>query len=536
MKNILLILFFLIASNLAAQNYFNHTFGDGVEPVNSGKVIETSDGFLVFGFKFTGLQEFYAKKLDIAGEEVFTKTLLIGDLWGWERPHNCLATSDGNYVLSINERVASGDFETVLFKIDDEADIIWTHRFTATENLSYDVIGQISELSDASLLITGAAAEIDTSGAYIGHSKALIIETDSMGEMEWMQIIEEPLFTPEDVERHLICYSHLEMPNGNILLACNSCELEEGAFTTCDYTTRVNLLIQLDPNTGEIIEENIIDDYWYLTGPLIIPIDEEHFLLSQIGPIDDDLDYMHSWVFGKYTYEGELVWEQYYPNDFDGPYFYPNRYPINILPVIREDGSFVALFKHTDGYLDEEGLYIIGTGSALAVFNPGGEWENTIVLAKDTTIASEDSMFDIERTSDGGYVLAGYTNPQSQVNSSKAWVVKMDSSFTQCAGYPCDSIVVGVANQDIQALLSQQQHLQLYPNPAQEMINIQWKEAAQNKAILRFRHLNGVLALKYPITDQKQLDISQLKAGLYVWELVQDQAVVQTGKIVVEMD
>lgn len=539
MRILISILLVSISMSLSAQNYFNRTFGEGDSSMNSGKIIETPDGFIIFGFTVEMDEKvFYAKKLNIEGEEVFTKNLLVGDVWGWERPHNCIATTDGNFVLSINERVESGDFETVLFKINSEADILWTRRFTVSNGISYDVIGQISETSDLGYLITGASNYIESDFNPIDDSKTLVIKTDNDGELEWMQLIEEPLFTEEDINRAYLCFSHLEMPNGNFLLACTSCETEPGTAISCIAGTSINVLTQLTASTGEVLEEQVLDDYYYQSYPLIVPIDEEHFILNQTGPVDDFTTFRNSWIISKYNYDGELIWEHYYTNDIEDPYFYGNRSTLNTLPIVRENGSFVSIFNHTDGYQDENGLWILGTGSSLALFNPEGEWENTITLGKDTTAAYVDGMFDIERTNDGGYALAGITHPKNQSYASKAWVVKIDSSFNQCVGSPCDSILVNAPLQVIDVGSEELANANsIYPNPANELLNLALNKPIKGEAHLYLRHLTGELVRSFKLSGQhslEQFDISGIRNGFYVWELVQQDLLLQTGKLVIE--
>ncbi len=533
--SIILLLCFTLSSQ--AQNYFNHTFGEGDPSMNAGKIIETPDGFIILGFTVENNEKvFYAKKLNIEGEEVLTKNLLVGDVLGWERPHNGIATSDGNYVVSINERLESGNTEIVFFKINSDVDIIWTHRYGGPVELSHEVIGQISETSDNGFLITGASAFVNSDGNPISDSQLLIIKTNSDGEIEWMQLIDEPLFSQDDeINRSFICYSHLEMPNGNLLLACGSCEIENGSIISCADGTSINVLTTLAATTGEVLEEQVLDDYSYQIAPLIVPMDEEHFLLTQIGPVDDFMDFRNSWIVSKYNYEGEQIWEQYYPND--GVYFRSSRTSFNTLPIVREDGSFIGLFKHTDGFIGEDGLWVLGTASSLALFNPNGEWDSTITLGKDMTEAIESRMIDFERTNDGGYALAGYSYPKNQSYASKAWVVKMDSSFNQCTGSPCDSILVEAPPEIVDVGWSKMnnQAVHIYPNPSSGMFRLDLATILSTDLSYQVYDVSGHLVKEESIPENRtfvNLDLSAYQQGVYFLHLYEDGGLIGVERLI----
>jgi hypothetical protein len=108
------------------------------------------------------------------------------------------------------------------------------------------------------------------------------------------------------------------------------------------------------------------------------------------------------------------------------------------------------------------------------------------------------------------------------------------SSFCLCAQsiYPdanaanC-SLLTGVANiGDITTAI-------LYPNPASDQLYMSFADASQYNVQLILSDILGQTVYSSPIsTSETTHDISNLSAGIYTWRLVQNNAIIKTGKIV----
>jgi hypothetical protein len=138
--------------------------------------------------------------------------------------------------------------------------------------------------------------------------------------------------------------------------------------------------------------------------------------------------------------------------------------------------------------------------------------------------------YDLAVTLDGGLIVAGYYEEWSSDgwNLNSPWVFKTDAcgnlDWTDCSP-------IGVF--DRSETLAQ---LIIYPNPAQDWLQIKVPKNCQSKTIRVFDmagQLHSQLSVRAN-TSQLQLDISSLPSGLYLLQVESETGWVESARFVVE--
>ncbi len=517
-----------------SQTYFNQYWDFAGNSVATGKVVEAQNHFLVFSIISGEPPRFVVQKFSKTGQLLNTRTLVEGNVIGWEHGGNAIPLEDGSFLVAIKENQDVGGSEVILLIIDEDSNILDSARFAGPAYLSFEVIRQISQTADGGFLITGSSVATDASGNYLDDAGVIVIKTDGQLNLEWQRLYDKPQYA-EGVQIFLN-WSHIEMPNGNFLLGCRSCDYFVPG--TCYNGTSVLVLLEISDEEGEIVNESTIEGYDNVHAPYLVHLDEQHFLLAHIGPDTDQLQESGKyWIYKKYKYSGELVWEQEYTNE--GDVYYWNRSEIYTWPVVRSDKSYLQLFAFDDWIVGQSGApNQWGTKSAIAVFDSLGNWMQTKVIERDTSLRVLEIMYDFEKTLDGGYILAGRRRrPQVPPVATQGWLVKLDSSLQLCTGWPCDSIAEFAVSNVERTVEIPKQQVTVFPNPASSLITFWFESPTEYKQSLLLMGSDGTVLLRQqllPGEKQVTVQIQSLIAGLCFWELQQDGNPVSRGKIVIE--
>ena len=245
-------------------------------------------------------------------------------------------TSDGGYILTGQTKLDGNEYSDVyLIKTDSNGNEVWSQTFGG---LSQEESYSVRETSDGGYIIAGITYSY---GA--GANDIYLIKTDSGGNEVWSQTFGGPLM---DYAR-----SVLETPDGGYIVAGFTGIFIQGKPSMLDV-----LLIKTDSNGNEV---------WSQT-------------FGSTGSTDDD----RSWTVKK-----------------------------------TSDGGYIIVghtFKgHENGYYD---VLLIKTDS-----NGNEVWSQTYGGS------GLDRGYDVEQTSDGGYVIGGYTTSYG-AGESDFYLIKTDSN------------------------------------------------------------------------------------------------------------
>jgi len=140
---------------------------------------ETSDGgYIIAGYTGSfgeGFYDFYLIKTDPEGDTIWTRT--YGGS-GWDRGFSVQQTSDGGYiVVGATTSFGSGLYDVYLVKTDPNGDTLWTKTYGGANS---DVGYSVQETTDGGYCIAGYTMSF---GA--GSSDVYLIKTDPNGNVLW---------------------------------------------------------------------------------------------------------------------------------------------------------------------------------------------------------------------------------------------------------------------------------------------------------------------------------------------------------------
>ncbi|MBP6185889.1 MAG: T9SS type A sorting domain-containing protein [Saprospiraceae bacterium] len=169
----------------------------------------------------------------------------------------------------------------------------------------------------------------------------------------------------------------------------------------------------------------------------------------------------------------------------------------------------------------------------LAKFKFSGEYEWTRNYLIIDTKFDWHQLFDMKRTSDGGFVLVGQAidmTSETPDPSQQAWLLKVDSFGCLVPGCQIVSPVQDVAPTSLD--------VRLYPNPVRDgQTAIYIGEQALGDAMVTFIDLQGRLLKSWPIHHQEPttylLDLPPVSTGMYILQ-VQAGQLMWTERVIVE--
>ena len=79
-------------------------------------------------------------------------------------------------------------------------------------------------------------------------------------------------------------------------------------------------------------------------------------------------------------------------------------------------------------------------------------------------------------------------------------------------------------------------HLKVYPNPAKDYVNFEWKLNSAKQREIRISSVTGIIIQRHTIKSevgQWLWDTRNIKEGTYIYELLEDNKRIDSGKILI---
>lgn len=371
------------AAPLTAQGGWIKNYGDA--DYEFGELVEeTSDGgYFVMGTTISEQTntDIWVLKTDENGDTLWTRTY-GGSLeeWGFSGQ----ITSDGGFIIvGFTESFGAGKYDAWLLKIDPDGDTAWTQTYGDT---GYDVASSVHQTTDDGYIITGHRdGTFSQQANYVIPGDIWLIKTQADGTLMWEKTYGIP---DQDYEQGL-CVR--QTSDGGYIVGCNGLE---------EPTAR---LIKTDAAGDSVWVYRTNDDRWFYC---VRQTSDGSYMIA--GSFDTDLG------IARFSETGDLMWEKTYGEPSPACDWACWMEP-------TPDGNYIAT-----------GLY----GGILSGSSPsyGDVWllkvdENGDTLW--TRLFGDNPEFDegccVKLTSDGGYVIAGYSDTYSN-GGHDICLIKTDSA------------------------------------------------------------------------------------------------------------
>ena len=349
------LLFFLSFSNAYAQ----WSYGYGARNVRevAYSIQQTSDGgYIVAGFIEVGTDsDLWLLKLDNNGSIVWQKT--YGGS-GYVYPNSVQQTSDGGYILAgYTKAFGAGGWDAWVVKLDSSGGVTWQKTYGGTgSDYALD-----ARQTSGGYIVAGMTNSYGT-----GDSDAWILKLDENGGIVWQKTY-----------------------GGTGGDWANSVRETTGGYIVAGSKNNDYWVLKID-TVGEVTWQKTYGGSGQDGGYLIRTTKDGGYILAGYGDSSFSAGSWDIWVL-KLTDSGAITWQKTYGGTGDDRTY--------SFEQTEDEGYIIAGYTHSFGP---------GFGDILLLkLNANGSiaWEKTF-----GSPSSVDYAYDVKQTSDGGYVVAGFTS------------------------------------------------------------------------------------------------------------------------------
>ncbi|MCK4662086.1 MAG: hypothetical protein KAT68_04430 [Bacteroidales bacterium] len=379
---------------------------------------QTNDGgFIVVGYTESidyditenfGVWDYWIIKLDQSGEIEWKKTL--GGSWK-DDPFSIQQTNDGGYIIAGSSNSndghvtgfhnTNGSSDYWIVKLGVSGNIDWTKCYGGS---SHDEATSIQQTSDGGYIVCGYTNSDDGNvTTHIQLADWWIVKIDVVGNIEW-----EKTYGDFDSD---IPYSIVQIENGNYIIA---------GYTHTNYNEDNYWIIKID-SIGNLLFEKSLGGSDRDIARSINQTSDGGFIICGYSNSNDgnvsnpDKEYIY-WVV-KLNVSGTMEWEKSY-----------GGYDWERANSIRQtiDGGYIIAGQSSSN----NGDVSMNNGSSdfwiVKLDNTGNmKWEKSLGGS------NFDEAYSIEQTTDGGYIIAGYSESSDGDLSTNYgeydfWIVKLN--------------------------------------------------------------------------------------------------------------
>ena len=458
------------ALTVSGQTTFQKTYG-GADGDFGLSVQQTTDGgYILFGQTWSfgsGSQDMYLVKTDYQGNEQWSQTFGGTKL---EFGISAQQTTDGGYILCGAYSGLSND-SLALIKTDQSGNEVWNKRYSGT--VDRDVGQFVQPTSDSGFIAVGF-----TGPAFNEH--IYMVKTDFNGNEQWSKVHNS---------------SGREFAVGVV-------QTSDGGYAMIGETNGKGF----GGKDMFLVKTNATGDTtWTKTyGTPSDEIGRSLYITSDNGFIL--LGYEDSTVGKLYLVKTDSLGNEQWSN-----YYGSTGSDMGHSVKQTSDGGFI-LAGRKDGTFGSSGtvdMYCIKTDSTGAI-----EWEYTFPRG----LLSE--AYSVQQTTDGGYILLGYTTDTVGGVDSDMYLVKIDPWGT-----------VSIFDNDLPTL-----NIFAYPNPFTEYTTIELNDSKNREFSMTLLNSQGqiIRTIKNITVGQIILKRDDLTSGLYIFQLTTGRQVVAVGKLIIE--
>ncbi|MBC8277483.1 MAG: T9SS type A sorting domain-containing protein [FCB group bacterium] len=359
------------------------TFGGSTEDEGFGVQQTTDGGYVIAGYTETnclGPSDVYIVKTDENGDTLWTNT--FGGSYD-DYARSVQQTTDGGYIIAgLTISYGSGSFDVYLIKTDANGDMLWTNTFGGSD---YDYGYSVQQTNDGGYVITGCTFSY---GA--GFTDVYLIRTDANGRTLWTNTFGG---SGDDFG----CSVQQTTDSGYIITGWTGSYGAGGSDVYLIKTDAEGDTLWTNTFGGSAIEygwsvQQTTDGGYVITG----------FTFSY-GAGSADVYLI------KTDANGNEVWI----NTFGGSY---DDYARSVQQT--NDGGYIITGR-TDSYgAGEYDVYLIKTDA-----NGDTLWTKTVGGS------SNDYGESVQQTTDGGYIITGYTDSYG-AGEGDVWLIKVDAEGT----------------------------------------------------------------------------------------------------------
>ena len=361
---------------------FSRTFG-GFYYDEGWSVQQTNDdGYIIAGYTASygaGSEDVYLIKTDASGNEQWSQT--FGGIFS-DYGESVQQTTDGGYIIAGRTySYGSGSTDVYLIKTDAYGNEIWSKTFGG---ISSDYSRSVQQTYDGGFIIAGLTYSY---GYSIGYSDVYLIKTDANGNETWTKTYGGYY---DDFGFNL-----QQTYDGGFIIAGKT--YSYGAFSENVYLIKTDAL-------GNQIWSKTFNGNGYGYGRSVRQTTDGGYII--IGKTYAISEYYSDIYLVKTDVNGNETWSQTYGGMFDDVGFSVQQ-TSDFGYIITGKSSIYGNFYYDVCLIKTDAL-------------GNQQWSKTFGGS------SDDWGYSVRQTSDGGYIIAGWTSSYG-AGSSDVWLIKTDS-------------------------------------------------------------------------------------------------------------
>ena len=398
-----------MAAPILAQepNTWTRTYGGSASDVGQS-VQQTSDsGYIITGYTSSygaGSNDVWLIKTDSLGDTLWAKTYGGSEN---DAGNSVQQTLDGGYIITgYTNSYGAGESDVWLIKTDPSGDTLWTKTYGGENN---DYSYSVQQTLDGGYFIAG-----DTWGYYGPYdiNDILLIKTDSLGDTLWTKIYDGGWWEHAEFA--------VQTTDGGYIVT---------GYWDCRAPDRRQVLLMKTDSLGDTLWTKTYGLDFHDYGECIQQTSDGGYIvvgwIQRWGPIRNEYLYLI-----KTNSSGDILWTKSYGDTTPQVDLQDRGYYVQ---QTSDDGYIITGYTKTYG-VGEGDVWLLKTdslGDTLWTMTYGGELN--------------DGGYCLDQTSDGGYIIAGYTNSYG-AGESDVWLIKTDS----LGNTVLVSVVVGTPDGDEQ--------------------------------------------------------------------------------------
>lgn len=452
-------------SSAFTQVVFQKTYG-GPDYDSGSSVEQTTDGgYILLGSTSSfgnGWNDAYLIKTNQQGVELWHKTFGGTD---WEFGNSVRQTSDGGYILC-GGYGGLGDDSLNLIKTDGNGNEQWNNRYPGS--IGREVGQCVQQTNDGGFVAVGFTGSGFDEDIYL-------LKTDANGTEQWNQIF--------NVNGRQLAQSIAQTPDNGFIIAGQTEENTNGGTDMMLMkTTSTGIPVWTKTFGGSMNEEawsvTVTADGGYLV------IGHEYFQGGNIYVVRTDA-------------AGNEIWSNHYGG---------NGWDLGYDAELTSDGGFILTGRHDSPATGTHNMYLIKINSSGTV-----EWESEFPLGQMS------AGYDVEQTSDGGFVIIGETLATGGTTNPDVLLIKTNPNG-----------LASVTENSFDEL-----EITAYPNPFTDKTTIEFNDPVNRQFDILVSSADGriVRTIKNIYSGKITIHRNDLAPGIYTYTLQQNGASVKTGRL-----
>ena len=454
-------------------------------------------------------------KVDLQGNELAQRVYSLSNkLETWK---GCLRTDvDGNLIVS-GEIFDTGKVSALVIKYTPNGDTLWTRKYPDPGNPTGYFLrtDEFILAPDSSYLLAGQTNVVDT-------NSFVIMQIERDGRIRWHKNFGYDW-------NYCVRHSIVPLEDGFVMGYSNT----DHNKRWIDYTTLCQIK-KMDYNGNVLWEWQNDSSVQYLGANDLIQTKDKGWVVGTATGKEflNTSGHTSRFAHDSYIFKLDSARNWLWGTQLRG-YSYSNY--SKVMKVVEQPDSSLLTFGITADTITMNGTLSGRYNLLVARLSPNGDslWSHQYYYTDQAWATHE--IFDVEQTSDGGYLIAGQAKLSGQGVSQQGWLLKLDQNGCLVPGCHLPDTTTSIL-----PITSQPQaQLKLYPNPAVDYLNVLYRnKQLGEKLTFRILDQQGRVLQSYTardISDKTYLfPVWELLGGWYVLEVRQDEKLVGSEVFVKE--